>query len=63
MMNGTYALDKSNAKLLGVCAGLARTTGWDALLIRVGAVCATLFVLGPLALVAYLLTAWLAQSR
>jgi len=62
-MTSTYALDKSNAKLLGACAGLARTTGWDALLIRIGAVCATLFLLGPLAIVAYLATGWLAQSR
>jgi len=37
-MNSSYALDKSNAKALGVCAGLARTTGWDPLLIRVGAI-------------------------
>ena len=28
----SYALDKSNAKVLGVCAGLARSTGWDPLL-------------------------------
>ena len=62
-MTTNYALDKSNAKLLGVCAGLARTTGWDALLIRIGAVCATLFILGPIALVAYILTAWVAESR
>ena len=34
----SYALDKSNAKPLGVCAGLARTTGWDPLVIRLGAV-------------------------
>ena len=56
-----YALDKPNAKLLGVCAGLARAAGWDALLVRLGAVFATLFLLGPLAILAYLLTAWLAD--
>jgi phage shock protein C len=56
-----YALDKPNAKLLGVCAGLARATGWDALVIRLGAVFATLFLLGPLAILAYVLTAWLAD--
>ena len=58
-----YALDKPNAKLLGVCAGLARSTGWDALVIRLGAVLATLFLFGPLAILAYFLTAWLADSR
>jgi phage shock protein C len=62
-MNTSYALDKSNAKLLGVCAGLARSTGWDPLAIRLGAVAATLFLLGPIALVAYVLTGWLAESR
>ena len=45
-MNSRYALDKPNAKLLGVCAGLARSTGWDPTLIRFGAVSLTLFLLG-----------------
>ena len=62
-MNTSYALDKSNAKLLGVCAGLARTTGWDPLAVRVGAVAATLLLLGPVAIVLYLVTALLAESR
>lgn len=58
-----YALDKPNAKLLGVCAGLARSTGWNPLLVRLGAVFATLFLLGPLAILAYILTALLADNR
>lgn len=58
-----YALDKPNAKLLGVCAGLARSTGWDPLVVRLGAVLATLFLLGPLAILAYFLTAFLADNR
>jgi phage shock protein C len=62
-MNTSYALDKSNAKLLGVCAGLARSTGWDPLVVRLGAVAATMFLLGPIALVAYVLIGWLAESR
>lgn len=62
-MTSGYALDKGNAKVFGVCAGLARTTGWDPLLIRLGAAAATLFLLGPVAILAYLLTAWLAESR
>ena len=61
-MNSRYALDKGNAKLLGVCAGLSRTTGADPLLVRLGAVL-TVFLLGPIAILAYLLTAWLAESR
>jgi phage shock protein C len=62
-MNDSYALDRNNAKLLGVCAGLARSTGWDPLAIRLGAVAATLFLFGPLAILAYVLTGWLAESR
>lgn len=61
-MNSSYALDKSNARLLGVCAGLSRSTGWDPLLIRVGAVAATL-ILGPLAPILYVATGFLAEAR
>jgi phage shock protein C len=60
-MNSRYALDKSNGKILGVCAGLARSTGWDPLLIRLGAVLATL-LLGPVAILLYLVTAWIANE-
>jgi phage shock protein C len=51
----SYTLDKRNAKILGVCAGLARTTGWDLTLIRIGALALTLFALGPLMLLFYVL--------
>lgn len=62
-MENSFALDKSNAKLLGVCAGLARTTGWDPLAIRLGAAAATLLLFGPFGIVLYLLCALLAESR
>ena len=62
-MNTSYALDKSNAKLLGVCAGLARTTGWDPLLVRLGAVVLTLCLLGPIMIALYFVTALIAESR
>ena len=62
-MNSRYALDRSNGKLLGVCAGLARTTGWDLLAIRLGAVAATFFLLGPVAILLYLVTGLIAESR
>ena len=62
-MNSRYALDKQEAKLLGVCAGLARTTGWDPLLVRVGAVLATLFLLGPFAVLLYIIVALIAEAR
>ena len=59
----SYALDKSNAKMLGVCAGLARSTGWDPTIVRIGAVAVTLLLLGPLAIVLYLATALIADAR
>jgi phage shock protein C len=62
-MNAQYALDKSNGKVLGVCAGLARSTGWDPTLIRLGAVALTLFALGPIALLLYFITALVAEAR
>lgn len=62
-MTSRYALDKSNAKLLGVCAGLARSTGWDPTLLRIGAVLATILLLGALGIVLYLVTALIAESR
>jgi phage shock protein C len=58
----SYALDKGNAKVLGVCAGLSRSTGWDPLLIRVGAVAATL-VFGPVAPILYFAAGLLAEAR
>jgi phage shock protein C len=60
-MNSRYALDKSNAKLLGVCAGFARWADVDPTLARVTLVLLTLFV-GPLALLAYLVTALVASN-
>ena len=62
-MNSRYALDKQEAKLLGVCAGLSRTTGWDPTVVRVGAVLATFFLLGPFAVLLYLVVALIADAR
>ena len=59
----SYALDKSNAKILGVCAGFARMSGIDPLAVRLIAVALTLFMLGPIAILIYLVTAWLADAR
>ena len=59
----SYALDKNNAKILGVCAGFARTSGIDPLAVRLIAVALTLFMLGPIAVLVYFMTAWLADAR
>lgn len=61
-MNAPFALDRSNGKVMGVCAGLADATGADATLIRLGAVL-SLVVLGPVAILLYLVTGWVAPER
>ncbi len=61
-MNSPYALDKGNAKLLGVCSGFARWADVDPTLTRVTLVLLTVF-LGPVALLAYLATGLVANAR
>ncbi|MDQ8755649.1 PspC domain-containing protein [Sphingosinicella sp. LHD-64] len=39
-----FELDRENGKFLGVCAGIARSTGIDATIVRVGVVLLALFV-------------------
>jgi phage shock protein C len=60
-MNGHYTLDKSNAKMMGVCAGFARWADVDPTLARLTLVLLTLF-LGPIAILAYLVTAMVASN-
>ena len=61
-MNSHYALDKGNAKLLGVCAGFARWADVDPTLTRATVALMMLF-LSPVVLVAYLLIALVANNR
>ena len=35
MSRGQFYLDKSNAKICGVCAGIARRFGWDPTVVRI----------------------------
>jgi phage shock protein C len=58
----SFALDRSNSKLMGVCAGIARATGADVTLVRIATLLA-LFLLGPIALILYLVTGWIAPER
>ena len=60
-MNSPYALDKGNAKLLGVCAGFARWADVDITLARVTMVLLAR-VLGAVALLAYIVTALVAAN-
>lgn len=57
-----FYLDKRNAKLLGVCSGIADYTGIDVLWVRVGVVLGTLAGAGFL-VVAYFVIAWMAEKK
>ena len=61
-MNGRFLINRQDAKIMGVAAGLADWTGIDALLIRLGLV-AALLLTGPLVILFYVLTGWLATAR
>ena len=61
-MNGRFLLNKRDGKILGVAAGLGDYTGIDPLIIRLGLVGLTL-VTGPVMILFYLLTGWLASDR
>ena len=61
-MTRRFALDRTNGKLMGVCAGIARSTGLDVTLARVAAIL-SLFVIGPFAILLYLVTGWVAPER
>jgi phage shock protein C len=58
----TYTLDKGNAKILGVCSGLARSTGWDPTLVRIGAAALAFFAF-PVAILFYILAGAIAPAN
>nr|WP_310524720.1 PspC domain-containing protein [Polymorphobacter sp.] len=51
MFNRPFGLDKTNGKIMGVCAGLADYTGIETVWIRIGFVIGTLLGAGSLILV------------
>jgi phage shock protein C len=61
-MTGRFLINRSEAKVMGVAAGLADYTGVDPLLIRLAFVVATL-ITGPVMILLYVLTGWLAPVR
>lgn len=60
-MNSRYALDKNNAKMMGVCAGFANWADVDPTLVRVTMILVTI-LLGPMAILAYLVTGLVASN-
>ena len=61
-MNQRFVLNRSQGKVMGVAAGLADWTGIDVLLVRLGLV-AALLMTGPVLILFYVLTGWLASDR
>jgi phage shock protein C len=61
-MNGRFLVNRSDAKIMGVAAGLADYTGFDPLIIRLAMV-ATVLITGPIAILFYLLAGWLAPAQ
>ena len=59
LMNGRFVINSSRARVMGVCAGLADWLGIDVLIVRLGVIVATLMT-GPVAVLLYILTGWLA---
>ena len=58
-----FEVDRSEAKLIGVCAGLGRAMGIDATIVRIGFVVATLVGGWPWTVIAYVALGWFGQPR
>ncbi len=61
-MNGRFLINRRDAKIMGVAAGLADWLQVDPLIVRLGLVAAVL-ITGPVAILFYVLTGWLAANR
>ena len=61
-MTTRFLLNRPKAKVMGVCAGLADWLGIDVLIVRLGLIVATLAT-GPIAVLLYILTGWLASDE
>jgi phage shock protein C len=61
-MNGRLLINRRDAKVMGVAAGIADYTGVDPLIIRLALVALTL-VTGPVIILFYLLTGWVAPHQ
>ena len=61
-MTNRFLLDRGNGKMMGVCAGLSRMAGVDVTVVRLLTVL-SLFVLGPLTILLYLVAGWIAPEQ
>ena len=60
--NSRFLLNRSQGKIMGVAAGLGDWLSVDPLIVRLGFVAATLLT-GPVMILFYVLTGWLASDR
>jgi phage shock protein C len=58
-----FYIDKRQAKLMGVCAGIADYFGWDILVVRLITFVLGVFALPPFIIPAYILIGWLAPHK
>ena len=63
MRGKKFELDRRNGKFLGVCAGIANYTGWDATLVRIGLVAVTILGAFPWTLLLYGAAAWVGKPK
>jgi phage shock protein C len=61
-MNGRFLVNRRDARIMGVAAGLADYTGVDALIVRLGFI-AALLITGPIAILFYVVAGLLAADR
>jgi len=61
-MNGRFLINRRDAKVMGVAAGLSDYTGIDPTLIRLAFIAATL-ITGPVMILFYLLAGLLAPAQ
>lgn len=61
-MTDRFLVNRRDAKIMGVGAGLADWLQVDPLIVRLGLVAAVL-ITGPVAILFYVLTGWLANDR
>ena len=61
-MSNRFLINRRDAKVMGVAAGLADYSGIDVLIVRLGLV-ALLLLTGPVVILFYVLTGWLAADR
>jgi phage shock protein C len=61
-MNGRFLINRGDAKVMGVAAGIADYTGVDPTIVRLGIVALTLLT-GPVMILFYVLTGLLAPAQ